>query len=67
MERQRPANARSFIRGVIRVALSDTVLALVGVLAAIAALAFAGVALTWLVFRDRYNVGFFEYLTEVVF
>ena len=67
MERQRPANDRSFIRGVIRVALSDTVLALVGVLTAIAALALAGVALTWLVFRDRYNVGFFEYLTEVVF
>ena len=66
MERQRAANDRSLIRGVMRVALSDTVLALVGVLAAIAALALAGVALTWLVFRDRYNVGFFEYLTEVV-
>lgn len=67
MERQRAANDRSLIRGVIRVALSDTVLALVGVLAAIAAIALAGVALTWLVFRDRYGVGFFEYLTEVVF
>ena len=67
MERQRAANDRSLVRRVIRVALSDTVLALVGVLAAIAALALAGVALTWLVFRDRYNVGFFEYLTEVVF
>lgn len=67
MERQRAANDRSLIRGVIRVALSDTVLALVGVLAAIAAIALAGVVLTWLVFRDRYGVGFFEYLTEVVF
>ena len=66
MER-RAANARSILRRVLRLALNDTVLALAGVLAAIAALALAGVALTWLVFRERYGVGFLEYLTEIVF
>lgn len=66
MER-RAANARSLVHRALRLACSDTVLALAGVLAAIAALALAGIALTWLVFRDRYGVGFLEYLTEIVF
>lgn len=66
MERH-AANARSLARRALRLACSDTVLALVGVLTAIAALALAGVALTWLVFHDRYGVGFLEYLTEIVF
>ena len=66
MER-RAANARPLLRRALRLAWNDTVLALVGVLAAIAALALAGVALTWLVFHDRYGVGFLEYLTEIVF
>lgn len=66
-QRQRASADRSLIRRALRVARSDAVLALVGVLIAIAALALAGVALTWLVFRDRYGVGFFEYLTEIVF
>ncbi len=67
LERQRASAHRSLIRRALRVARSDAVLAFVGVLIAIAALALAGVALTWLVFRDRYGVGFFEYLTEIVF
>lgn len=67
LERQRTSADWSLIRRALRVARSDAVLALVGVLIAIAALALAGVVLTWLVFRDRYGVGFFEYLTEIVF
>lgn len=46
--------------------LNDMVLALLGVVAGILALALGGVALTWLVYRDRYGVGFLDYLTDVV-
>ena len=45
---------------------NDMVLALLGVVAGIVALALGGVALTWLVYRDRYGVGFLDYLTDVV-
>ena len=67
VERKRAAASWSLARRGLRFVLNDTVLALLGVLAAIAGLALAGVGLTWLVFRDRYGVGFFDYLTEVVF
>lgn len=46
--------------------LNDMVLALLGVVVGIVALALGGVALTWLVYRDRYGVGFLDYLTDVV-
>ena len=54
-------------RRVLRAVFNDTTLALLGVLAAIAAMALAGTVLTWLVFRERYGVGYWDYLTEVVF
>ena len=46
--------------------LNDMVLALLGAVVGILALALGGVALTWLVYRDRYGVGFLDYLTDVV-
>lgn len=67
MERTPPAKHWSLARRGLRLVFNDTVLALLGVLAAIAGLALAGVGLTWLVFRDRYGVGFIDYLTQVVF
>lgn len=58
---------RDLLVRVLRAVFNDTVLALLGVLAAIAGLVLAGTVLTWLVFRERYGVGYFDYLTEVVF
>ena len=63
----RGARVASLGHRALRWMLNDTVLALLGVLAAIAVLAFAGVVLTWFVFRERYGLGFVDYLTEVVF
>lgn len=57
---------RDLRRRLLRLVFNDTVLALLGVLAAIAVFALAGTVLTWLVFRERYGVGYWEYLLDVV-
>lgn len=46
---------------------NDTLLATLGVVAATCLLALGGLALDWLVFSDRYGLGFFDYLRVVVF
>ena len=50
-----------------RVLRSQTVLALLGTLAAIALFSFGGLALDWWVFYDRYQIGFIDYLRAFVF
>ncbi len=45
-----------------RILLSDGVIATVVVVGIIALALFGTLVLTWLVFRDRYGVGFGEYL-----
>ena len=46
---------------------NDTLLASLGVVVAVAVLAFGGLALDWWVFHDRYGLGFYDYLRVVVF
>ena len=46
---------------------NDTLLATLGVVVATCLLALGGLALDWLVFSDRYGLGFFDYLRVVVF
>ncbi len=46
---------------------NDTLLASLGVVAAIALFALGGLALDWLVYQERYGLGFYDYLRVVVF
>ena len=50
-----------------RVARSQTVLALLGTLVAIALFSIGGLALDWWVYNDRYQIGFIDYLRVFVF
>ena len=50
-----------------RVLRSQTVLALLGTLAAIALFSIGGLALDWWVYNDRYQIGFLDYLRVFVF
>lgn len=51
----------------VRLLRSQTMLALVGTLIAIALFSLGGLALDWWVFYDRYQIGFFDYLRTFVF
>ncbi len=46
---------------------SQTMLALIGTLGAIALFSLGGLALDWWVFYDRYRIGFIDYLRAFVF
>ncbi len=50
-----------------RMVFNDTLLALVGVLVAIALFSVGGLALDWWVYRERYGIGFIDYLSTFVF
>ena len=50
-----------------RVLRSQTMLALIGTLVAIALFSLGGLALDWWVFYDRYQIGFIDYLRAFVF
>ena len=50
-----------------RVLLNDTLIAVIAVVGVVLLVALLGLVLTWMVFRDRYEVGFVEYLRLFVF
>ena len=46
---------------------NDTLLAFIGVVVGVALFAVAGLALDWWVYKDRYGIGFIDYLRVIVF
>ena len=50
-----------------RILRSQTMLAVLGTLVAIALFSLGGLALDWWVYNDRYQIGFIDYLRVFVF
>lgn len=46
---------------------NDTLLAFIGVVVGVALFAIGGLALDWWVYKDRYGIGFIDYLRVIVF
>ena len=46
---------------------NDTLLAFIGVVVGIAVFVVGGLALDWWVYKDRYGIGFIDYLRVIVF
>ena len=61
------ATKRSFVVRLARLLRGDTLRSLAAVTVICLIVSFGGLALTWLVYRERYGLGFIDYLRVMVF